>query len=367
MNQVSPTSTQAGHSLVCHPGPHEAVDVLNVATPLGVHGFTAWVADRRPLEDVEGALANGAPDAVSRGPASDWRGSPASSTGAVHPRCSASSSADASRGTSSADLEHAEATTRPSTSRAAERMVTYTHCLLHRCHVRQNSGWRGGCRVPLRQAATGDHAPSAGAQRARCSVRHTATLVRSVAVVALAVPVGLLFSAASAGASCVAPTIDLSSAGGAASSAFTISGAGFMAECRDVIMCEVDGPCEEPEPSPPIETVEVFFEQDGSSEVIATAHPSASYSFVVTASIPEAAVPGDATITAVGSTGVRTTPVPFTVSHGAPPTTDDGQILPDTGPGPLPTVVLACLLVLGAGMSALARRVAPAHAITPGP
>jgi hypothetical protein len=187
-----------------------------------------------------------------------------------------------------------------------------------------------------------------------------ATLLRSVAVTALAIPLGVLLPVERAGASCVAPMIELNPSDGGAGSAVTVSGGGFMAECRDTMVCDVNGPCEAPEPSPPIDTVAVVFEQDGLSEVIATAHPDASYAFVVEGRVPESASAGGATITGVGSTGVRTTPVPFSVLQRAPTPTaaGDRQALPDTGPGPAPRLLLPSVFLLGVGIAALARRIA---------
>lgn len=172
-------------------------------------------------------------------------------------------------------------------------------------------------------------------------------------------------------AACAAPTITIEPDRGAPGSSVLVEGRNFAAECRDTVTCEVGEPCEEPEPSPPVENVTVLFTQGGETSEVGTAQPRDDYRFELMVDVPSEADGGAASFSARNPDGFETRPVEFTVEPADSTEVQEDSASTDAGAGDtsqaLPATghrsagLISALVVLGAAafLRARHRRVAP--------
>lgn len=198
-------------------------------------------------------------------------------------------------------------------------------------------------------------------------IRWQRQIPRLFVVIALAT-VGYGTSAALAPpveAACAAPRITVEPDRGAPGSSVLVEGRNFAAECRDTVTCEVGEPCEEPEPSPPVENVTVLFTQGGETSEVGTAPPRDDYGFELEVEVPSDADGGAASFSARGSNGFETQPVDFTVEPADSQEVEEDSASTDGGTGDTPQALPAtghrsaglssALAVLGAAVFLRAR------------
>ena len=137
--------------------------------------------------------------------------------------------------------------------------------------------------------------------------------------------------ARSAWAACAAPVVGVTPTAVEPGTQIVVRGEGFMAECNDVVVCDVGGECDERR-AEPVPFVEVVFEQEGAQEVLGRATPEPSLSFSVTVEVPVRAEPGAAFVVVIPAAGgLSAEPVPLTVEAAGVPTEDSPASNRDAG------------------------------------